>query len=474
MRKNPALLIALLSLAVAGALVALWLHYMERVVEGVPALSEAARDNPLLAAQQLLARHGHGLTVTPLLNEQTVSALPARGTLLLQAGVPDPRVAGPLLEWVRRGNTLVMSPMWTMKDAPKSVLPSAERDVIGQRYGASVELRARQDDTCRLDPRREPGARMDENAPPLPIVTPGPDEEDGEEEGAADAEGAQAAPADGAGDAPTPNPAGGADQESGRPAPAQPAAGARRSVPPPPPPVHLVCLHIPTLGHPLELSRPNTPLRQADPGAPKPLWSDTYALGVAVFPEGRGHVVMVGQDYFSNFPLRQFDHAELLLAVSGLAGPHAPVLGVQSVEVAHWTIWLWRHYAPFIVSLAVLLAAWLWRQTRRFGPMLPAPPQERRALLEHIDASARWLWRVPGGRELLLAAVRGTTENLLRRRAPALFKQAPAARVRHLAGMCGLPPDAVEHALHGPAATRPLDFAHQISTLHQLRRHYER
>ncbi|TFW27689.1 DUF4350 domain-containing protein [Massilia arenosa] len=448
MRKNPALLIGLLSLAVAGALVALWLHYMERVVEGVPALSEAARENPLLAAQHLLARHGHVLTVTPLLNEQTVSALPARGTLLLQAGVPDPRVAGPLLEWVRRGNTLVMSPMWTMKDAPKSVLPSAERDVIGQRYGASVELRARQDDTCRLDPRREPGARTDDGAPPLPIVAAGPDEEEDEEDA-------------------QPETAGGA--------PAEPAGGApRASPPPPPPPAHLVCLHIPTLGHPLELSRPNTPLRQADPGAPKPLWSDTYALGVAVFPEGRGHVVMVGQDYFSNFPLRQFDHAELLLAVSGLAGPHAPVLGVQSVEVAHWTIWLWRHYAPFIVSLAVLLTAWLWRQTRRFGPMLPVPPQERRALLEHIDASARWLWRVPGGRELLLTAVRGTTENLLRRRAPALYKLAPAARIRHLAGMCGLPPDAVERALHGPAATRPLDFTHQISTLHQLRRHYER
>lgn len=455
MRKNPALLIALLSLAVAGALAALWLHYMERVTEGVPALSEAARENPLLAAQRVLARHGHTLTVTPLLNEQTVAALPARGTLLLRAGVPDPRVAGPLLEWVRRGNTLVMAPMWTMKDAPRSVLPSAERDVIGQRYGASVELRARQDDTCRLDPRREPGARTEEDAPPLPTVAPGPDEneddeEEGDEEEAAAETGGEAV------------------------APAQQATGARRPAPPPPAPAHLVCLHIPALGHTLELSRPHTPLRQAEPGAPKPLWSDTYALGVAVFPEGRGHVVMVGQDYFSNFPLRQFDHAELLLAVSGLAGPGTPVLGVQSVEVAHWTIWLWRHYAPFLVSLAVLLAAWLWRHTRRFGPMLPAPPQERRALLEHIDASARWLWRVPGGRELLLAAVRGATETLLRRRAPALFKHAPAARIRHLAGMCGLPPDAIERALHGPAATRPLDFTHQISTLHQLRRHYER
>jgi hypothetical protein len=95
-------------------------------------------------------------------------------------------------------------------------------------------------------------------------------------------------------------------------------------------------------------------------------------------------------------------------------------------------------------------------------------------LLEHVDAAGRWLWRAEGGRGQLLGAARTAAERVLARRAPGSHLLIPTERCRQLAEASGLPARDLHEALYAPAAARAADFTRQISTLHQLRAHYER
>ncbi len=147
---------------------------------------------------------------------------------------------------------------------------------------------------------------------------------------------------------------------------------------------------------------------------------------------------------------------------------------VQQTAALPWYKWLWLRFPDALLGIALSLLVLAWIGMRRFGPLLPEPSTERRSLLEHVDASGRWLWRVPGGRELLLGAARRSTLALLRRQHGRLERLSEHEQTVLLARVCALPEDLVHNALHEPAAAKPAAFTRQIQTLTQLRQQHER
>jgi hypothetical protein len=412
----------------------LWQSLMVEVPAWKPWQSEAARNNPMLAASLLLQRQ-HKVTSEPVLSQYLLEHLPA-GTLLLAPGAtPDPAQAEQLLAWVRRGNTLIMTPM--------PVGAGKGSDPIGRRFGLGLSYRVHQDSSCRALPKTHATPAV--KRPKPPPAAPKVDSEDEDDEEVA--------------------PAAADDEEDEQDADSD---GLQ----------HLVCVPVPGLPYRLEVRRLYTALQvNGKPPAP-PVWRDDFELSVNVFNEGKGKVALMAgspqDNYFSNKRLGELDHAELLLHLTGLAGERTPVIMVQQLRSQRWPSYLWQHYQPLLLGAAVTLALWLWGATRRFGALLPEPEQERRSLLEHIDASGRWLWQLPGGRARLLQAVRQRTLTLLLRRIPELHPLDDGERARRLARRCHLDESQVRRALYEPVATRAVDFTNQISILQQLRAHYER
>lgn len=433
MKRSHSIIIAVVALLLAGACYELWHVYFHKVWRGHYHVSEAQASNPMLAATRLLEAGGHKVRVEPVLSYPLLNQLPD-GVMLLSryARPPDERQARLLLDWVRRGNTLIMTPDWVgdTDDAQGEQAAALGQlsDPLGKHFGVALSGRNRVDDTCRVDPletrRREKRAADG--------VEPAADEDE-EDDGA------------------------GKEPEG---------------------PAHLVCLNAPGAANTIELARPSDTLQRFDGKGPKPLWGDTYELAVLVYGEGRGKVAMVaadaGDSYFDNEALRQFDHGELLLLLAGQSGPKAQVMLVQHNEPVGWAAWVWQHGRLVVIGLAALLLLWTWSASRRFGPMLPEAASARRALIEHIEASGRWLWRLPQGRALLLDAVRRSTEKQLLRRLPELHALDPNERVRRLARLASLPEAQVSDALLGAPAARGADFTRQISILQQLRAHHER
>jgi len=444
MKRRYILLLAAVAALLTAGIYASWDLLYHKVWRGELHHSDAQSKNQMLAATRLLEARGHKVRIEPMLNYQLLNQLPD-GVLLLSpyARQPDERQAALLLAWVRRGNTLVMTPGWVQNTDDKADQPQAISeqlpDALGRHFGVAMSGRTRIDESCRLDPleakhRAKLAAAKKEQA-----------DEDDEDDAAQ---------------------------------PSRPAHLDQPAQQEPDPPARLVCLNTPGAANTIELRRQSDALQRFEGKGPAPLWGDTRELAVLVYAEGRGKVAMVASDgvenYFDNDSLRQFDHGELLLLLAGQSGATAPVLLVQHNETTGWAAWLWQHCRPVLLGLAALLLLWTWSATRRFGPLLPAPAGERRALIEHIEASGRWLWKLPQGRSLLLEAVRKRTLQQLLRRLPELHALDGNERARRLARLAKLPEAQVSDALLGAPAARAADFTRQISILQQLRAHHER
>lgn len=458
-RIKTLLIIAALAL-LAGGGAWLWFETMELQWEATPRQSDAARDNPMLAATGLLKQNGYQVTLADSLGALSVPAL-ADGTLVVSNayGVLAPYKAEQLLAWVRRGNTLVFQPRW---------INAAETKAYTAANGAAE------------DEEEEPEEETDEDADEE--EDPATTDDSAEEEKEAPVELAEVDPlAARLGirlhvlpeerDCDVPRRRRRASSPS---APDEPAL-------PPGPCVdgknknrqHLSSVTVPGGAYALELG-PRRGKLVSLPGATEPAWTDEHGTALRVYSEGKGRIVAVPSNYFGNLRLQVYDHGELLLALAALAPSAKQVTFVRNGDALPWPQALWQHFSHALIGLAAVLALLFWSAVRRFGPVLPEPDRERRSLLEHIDASGAWLWKADGGRQQLLDAARGETLALIKRRAPALLRLAPHDLCAALARMSGLPEREIDDALHAPAAPQAPQFIRQIRTLQELRNHHER
>ncbi len=411
-------LLGILSLLVCAATAAWWFANFEQRVEAKRHVPKAWSDNPLLAAERLLTARGYKIDTHPMLHEALLD-LPPQGTILIaqNGGLLGKEQEQRLLAWVRQGNTLIAQPKWRSGSA------STNDDSDGEDAGDDGEY---EDD--------------DEQAT---------EDEDGERSATRDPFGGRY----GVSLNRRQNPA-----DSAR----KPGQAIKRDV---------VEFTLPGGVYPLQIEHGYSALWTFREGH-VPTHADANGEVVRIYQEGRGRVVLLAQQYFENNQLVGSDHAELLLGIAGTSGKHFII--VQGLEMPKWHQALWTNFKEGLIGAVCVLALFLWMSMRRFGTPLPEPLLERRSLVEHIDASGRWLWRVPGGREILLNAARAAASKAWRQRAPHLLRQHPDQQIDSLAEDSKLPKASVIAALRDPPGKTPIQFTRQIHTLRLLRKTYER
>jgi hypothetical protein len=121
---------------------------------------------------------------------------------------------------------------------------------------------------------------------------------------------------------------------------------------------------------------------------------------------------------------------------------------------------------PALLALTLLLAGWAATRSARLGPLMPAPPLHRRALLEHVQATGEFLYRRDGGRSLHSLACQ-TVLTRLRRRDPACAMLNGDALYARLAERSDLDAAQIASAFQSPANAQA--FRTCIITLARLR-----
>lgn len=132
-----------------------------------------------------------------------------------------------------------------------------------------------------------------------------------------------------------------------------------------------------------------------------------------------------------------------------------------------WKLLLERAWMAWLPLLLATLG-WLWWRMQRRGPLLPSPLPERRALIEHVQASGEHVHRYGRG-HLLHASLRQLFDARLRRRDPYAASLDGQAQRAAIAARTGLTEAEVEAALRAPVPFVAADLRLRIARLNSLK-----
>ncbi|MEN8132909.1 MAG: DUF4350 domain-containing protein [Pseudomonadota bacterium] len=185
---------------------------------------------------------------------------------------------------------------------------------------------------------------------------------------------------------------------------------------------------------------------------------------------GKGHVsVLCELGFISNGRIGKYDQAEFLWHLLHLAGAVNKVWLVHTEQMPPLWQWLWQHGWPLIIGLMLLLGAWLGVSMPRFGPLLPLPAPRRRRLLEHIEASGRFLWG-QGQQRHLLNSVESALERRLLAHHPGWTTLSYPRREQLLAEFNQLAVQDIHALLHDSPTDDAQAFTRRIQLLESIRK----
>jgi hypothetical protein len=121
---------------------------------------------------------------------------------------------------------------------------------------------------------------------------------------------------------------------------------------------------------------------------------------------------------------------------------------------------------PALLALSLLLVAWAMARGERLGPMIPVPPIQRRALLEHVQAAGEFLFRRDSGYTLHSMACR-TVLARVRRMDPICVTLEGDALYERLAERYRLDPALLARVFQTPA--NAMAFRDSLAILARLR-----
>ncbi|ABC27177.1 conserved hypothetical protein [Hahella chejuensis KCTC 2396] len=175
---------------------------------------------------------------------------------------------------------------------------------------------------------------------------------------------------------------------------------------------------------------------------------------------------MVSLDMWKNFAIGCQDHAYMLWQMA--PGDSGVMHFYYNRDFPSLGSVLWRHFYAAIAVGALTLFLWLWYRGMRFGPLRDEEPGTQRQILEHIAASARFLWRMDKG-QALVESVRAETWQAISKRLQHITRLEQSVQIAQLAKHFQMNEQAVEAALFGPIPNDPVSFVNIIRALKRIK-----
>lgn len=240
--------------------------------------------------------------------------------------------------------------------------------------------------------------------------------------------------------------------------------------------------------------KPSLPIQLPNAEHPLHIGSDYYealVLDAESEQQGLHKVLLNGQNFIlqqqvsdglitlasdlsiiDNYSLDNFDHAEILWHLvhshTKLTPHPSAVWLVHSDDIPSLFQLIWQKFWPLVIMLGLLLLIWVWRASRRFGPMIPKAAESRRNLMEHIHASGHYYWQ-QHQHSILLDSTRAATQQRLIQRIPGWQAMSYEQQANVLATRTSLSEAQILTLLHKRIARRPHDFTETIKQLEYIR-----
>ncbi len=182
------------------------------------------------------------------------------------------------------------------------------------------------------------------------------------------------------------------------------------------------------------------------------LAGDNKGAAVVARSMGQGDILVLSdRRIFNNGKIDDEDHATLLWWLVRGDRPAGKAWLVHEDDMPALYAWLWERASLMVLSIAVFIALLLWGHAPRFGPVIGLAPPLRRRLVEHIDASAHYLWRKRQSGRLILA-VQNALKRELSRRHPGTHDPA------HLSTITGIAKNTISSTMRVNTTTKRETF----------------
>ncbi len=190
-------------------------------------------------------------------------------------------------------------------------------------------------------------------------------------------------------------------------------------------------------------------------------------------PIGQGMITLVPNfTFIDNRNIRKLDHAEILWQlVHGLEEPDNVWLIHNDEIPALWQL-IWNKASALVITLTIMLILWLRSASHRFGPLISKAPENRRSLLEHIQASGYFYWKHQQKRKLI-ASTREALNQRLALTHPGWKQLSNAEKITQLATRLERSEDEIQQLLFDPnyavKKNQNEEFTQLVKQLEQIR-----
>ncbi len=117
-----------------------------------------------------------------------------------------------------------------------------------------------------------------------------------------------------------------------------------------------------------------------------------------------GYISFTGQPSFmDNEHIGEYNNAQFFYYLANVNNNRNVIWYVVRNTKLSFIELLWKYGWIFFISLFIFVCLLIWRYSMRFGPLIREMNNKRRSLIEHVNASGRFLWDKKHGTTLIRA-----------------------------------------------------------------------
>jgi len=194
---------------------------------------------------------------------------------------------------------------------------------------------------------------------------------------------------------------------------------------------------------------------------------DKNGTHLVEFKVGDGSITLLSDiNIWRNRGIAEHDHAALLVEILGRSPGHIDI--IAAISMPSLLELIWKNGKWFCVSLALLIAFYLWSLFEKFGPTMEKVDTSRRSLIEHLDAAAKFDWRHFRGSTLLEFA-RDDLGKFLDNKHPSAMQRSEKEIHQWLHEKTNIPLEDITSALTGETENATT-LVHAIQTIQKIRK----
>lgn len=183
---------------------------------------------------------------------------------------------------------------------------------------------------------------------------------------------------------------------------------------------------------------------------------------------GKGSVALFNGAPFGNLALLKGEHGLLFVGATQLHHDDN-VYFLMDEQGTPLLKLVWLYGAPAVVLALLLVAAALWRNGMRFGPLASVPDAARRSLSEQISGTGKFILHFNGGKVLHAATLRALNE-AARRHIAHYERLGSADRVAALAALTDTDAETLTGAFNFQGTQHSVEWRRVIMILEETRR----